>query len=216
MDEIASAIACGFPAGARGRARLVLAANILPWDLRGISSFADPRRLVEIAYASLVELLGGVIPEARLDELEAQARRRKSQQLLDRAVGVAVARWAYDNVSIVLPAPWSTVSDPFRDLDHNGYADEMARQLEVIDSLEVEADVRARRLMRSYLVLARFTLRVARDGLYAVASGPLLVFLRDMGVATRDVTLELQRPRTDRMARLNRAIAVPPLPAKRR
>jgi hypothetical protein len=216
MEDIASAIASGFPSTARSQARRVLLTSVLPWDLRAMSSFAEPRRLVETAYASLVELLGAIAPEERLPELEAQSRRRRSQQALDGAVGVAVARWAADSPSVVLPAPWRAAAAPYRDLDDRGFVAEVKRQLVVIDDLELNGCRRARRLMRPYVVEARFALRVASSRVYTAAIGPLLVFLRDMGVAARDVTLEMRAPRTDRMERLQRVVAVPPVRSKAR
>lgn len=210
MEEIASAIASGFPAAVRGHAKLVLVTSVLPWDLRGMASFADPRRLVDTAYAALVDPLRVLAPDERLPELEAQSRRRRSQQALDIAVAIAVARWALDTACTDLPAPWRAAAVPYRDLDVRSFRDEVARQLILVDDLEQNADLRALRLMRSYLIQARFTLRAADTGIFAGALGPLLVFLRDMGVATRDVTLEMQRPRTDRISKLRRPISVPP------
>jgi hypothetical protein len=220
IDDIASAIVCGFPMHAREQARLVLVSCILPWDLRGAESFADPRRLVATAYAALVDVLRMLAPDDRLHELEAQALRRRSQQLLDLAVGVAVARWAHDRAHVALPAPWNELADRYRDLDTGGFHDEITRQLAEVDQLETlrsadpARDPRARRLMRPHLLLARFTLGVARRAVFDAASGPLLVFLREMGAETRDVTFELQRPRTDRIAKLRRPIVVPPDRAK--
>jgi hypothetical protein len=209
MEEIALAIASGFPASVRSHAKLVLVTSILPWDLRGLSSFADPRRLVDTAYASLVDPLRALAPDERLPELEAQSRRRRSQQALDIAVAIAVARWAHDNRIVELPAPWRAAAVAYRDLDERGFRDEVARQLILLDDLEHNGDLRALRLMRPYLIQARFTLRAAQSGVFLGALGPLLVFLRDMGVAARDVTLEMQRPRTDRISKLRPPILVP-------
>lgn len=216
IDDIASAIADGFPARDRDHARAVLVASVLPWDLRGIASFADPRRLIETAYASLVVALREVPPDERLAELDAQARRRYSQHLLDRAVALAVARWANDHAATVVPAPWKAAADGFRGLDRGGLAEEAARQRVAVEELEAASSPRARRLMHPYLPLARLTLRVAETGTYVAAAGPLLVFLRQMGATARDVTLELQRPRTERMASLRRAVEVPPPGVRRR
>ncbi len=216
IDDVASAIANGCPARDRDHARAVLVASILPWDLRGIASFADPRRLIETAYASLVLALREVPPDERLAELDAQARRRDSQHLLDRAVAVAVARWAIDHAATVLPPPWHASADELRALDRDGLAGEVARQLVAVEELEAASSPRGRRLMRPYLPLARLTLRAAETGMFVAAAGPLLVFLRQMGATARDVTLELQRPRTERMASLRRAVEVPPPAVRRR
>lgn len=216
LDEIAAAIARGVPASERGDAHLLLLASILPWDLRGLASFAEPRRLVEIAYRQLVESLASVPPAERLSELQAQSKRRESQRLLDDAVAAAVACWAAAHAPVVLPAPWNVAAERFRELDADGLAGEVARQRGVILALEAGCDDRARRLTRPHLHLARFTLNAADRRSFDVAAGPLLVFLRDMGVDARDMTFELQRPRTDRMAQLKRAVAVPPARAKRR
>src|SRR5436190_23946410 len=116
MEEIALAIASGFPAAVRGHAKLVLVTSVLPWDLRGLSSFSDPRRLIETAYAALVATLRVLAPGERPAELDAQSRRRRSQQALDIAVAIAVARWAHDNACADLPAPWRAAVVPYRDL----------------------------------------------------------------------------------------------------
>jgi hypothetical protein len=206
VAQIADAVAAGIPADARARARVLLSSVVLPWDLRGLAGFPSPRRLVEIAHATLVDALSGHKPEQRLAVLEAMAFRRLSQRALHDAVGLAVARWSLDHPSTVLPAPWNVAAVPFGGFDRDALSTDAARRVDALDALEQRADPPGRRAMRPFLPHARLTLAAASSGVFTAAAGPLLVFVRDLGVARRDMTPEVHDAHTDRLVRMSRLV----------
>lgn len=204
--EIALALVSGFLPEERLQATALLVDVVLPWDLRGLSTFPTPRRLVDAAFAALAAELARVEANGRLARLEEIAWRRRGQQLLDRAVGLAVARWSFTHRETVLPDPWREAAEPYSGMDVVALGTEAAALLRTVTALEHVDDPCGRRALRAYLPHARVALHAAHSGSFSAASGSLAIFLRDVGETSRDITLEIARPRTGRIPRQLRQV----------
>jgi hypothetical protein len=186
--QIADALAAGFPASARARAREALSL-VVAWDLRALSTFPEPRRLADAAYQGLVERLRTLAPEQRLPALEVIVCERESQRVLDGAIGLGVSRWQLEHPGRATGAPWHDLAAPFAALDRAGVIAEAERRVAQLEKLSTHPDPGCREAMRLDLVHARLALSSARTGAFDTSSGPFVDFLRGVGEPVRDLEL---------------------------
>ena len=184
--QIADAIAAGFPAAARARAREALATVVLPWDLRGLSTDDQPPRLIEVAYGDLIGVLGRHAPEARLASLEGLVCESQSGRVLDVAMSLGVARWMLERPGRSPSGPWIDRAAPFVRQGRAAVIAEAEQRITELEALEQHPDEACRERMRLDLVHARFALTSARKGNFGLSSGPFASFLRGVGEPTRD------------------------------
>jgi hypothetical protein len=182
--QIADAVAAGFPAAARARAREALATIVLPWDLRGLPTADQPRRLVEVAYQDLVDLLGQVPPERRLASLEGLVCESRSGRVLAGAMGLGVARWMLERPGRTPDASWAEFAAPFAGLDRAAVIAEAERRRAELEAVEQGADEVCRERMRLDLLHAQLALGSARTGSFATSAGPFTSFLHSVGEPT--------------------------------
>lgn len=184
-NQIADAIAAGFPDGQRPRATALLGDQIVPWQLRGVATFEKPRRLAEVVYESLVDELRPVAADRRIDALETIACRATGEKLLGDAMGLATARWRLDHPGKAVPAPWGEVSAPWLGRSAAQLGAEADARLTEIDRLTKDKTGDCREVMRMSLMHARMALGSAKTGSFSTVAGSMVDFLRDVGESPR-------------------------------
>jgi hypothetical protein len=190
ITELADLIATTFPPAARGAAAATLRTEVLPWDLRNLAGHPYRRRLVELVYEHIAIELGPDV-EGRPARLGDVVCDRRGGKLTQRIHGLAVARYLRDrggDIPATASAGYIDPARPYLRLGEDAFAAEAGRAAADMDAWEADARaahpgcMKAQRLTRIH---DRFALRSTHHGNFDVASGPLYVFLREVGERPR-------------------------------
>lgn len=183
VAQIAVAVAAGVPALERPRATDLLSKQIVPWQLRGLATFPQPRRLAEVVYEELVDELRPVPEDRRLATIETIACRVTGERILGDAMGLAIRRWSLDHGGRPPPTPWIDLAAPWAGKDLAALALESDRRRVEIDQLAASTTGDCRETLRLSLMHARLALGAATTGSFTTAVGAMVDFLHAVGEA---------------------------------
>jgi hypothetical protein len=194
IDAVADALVLAFDDADRAPARKLLVDDILPWDLRSLPTFPQPKALVKAGYDGIAQRLATVPRAQRLAMLDEIACDRRGDQLVGRAISLAVARWiadhrrptARDDVAgfVEDAAPYLSMSADAR----NAEADRLEASLTAWSRDAAARHPSCAEQHRIPLVHARAALASARTGRFDPAMGALRDFL--VGVGEHPRTLD--------------------------
>lgn len=179
IDALAHALAHGLADRAAAERRL--AAEVLPWRLRGLADHPRPDDLSRVVYDDLVERLGAVPVAGRTQILDELVCETTSDRLVGEATSLAVARYFLDHPGAAGGDPWRRDAARWQGLAAYRLATEADARGAELDRLVKTAPPACSRAIGQKAIHARMALGSARTGSFATAAGMLLDFLRSVG-----------------------------------
>ncbi|MGD8805582.1 MAG: hypothetical protein PVH65_07010 [Chloroflexota bacterium] len=193
-NEMTRLLVKALPEKDRPEARRILADEILAAQLGRQADDPAPKRLAELVYEDLIELLEDVPPEERLQALKAEAQVLFVEEQLGAALTLGIARYIQENPEARAAAgEWldeeveAWIARPTTDIK-----EEATSRLDALETWETRAKDRypeAWESDRLTYVHAKLTLQGARSGSFDTATGSFRDFLLDVGAAPDDLAI---------------------------